>query len=518
MLIAIFILIKFFILESEVSIQMKKNLLKKAFTGTLAAILGFSFTPVTKPMAANAADLYEQGTHGGLDWELLNEDDKGTAKMELKDYGGFIAEWNKVEYYHAKTGKKWASNSPTWESVGDIKMYYDADYRPNGNSYLAVYGWTRKDLVEYYIIENFGTWRPPGGQGQVGTITVNGHIYDVYKAMRYNQPSIDGNTTFPQYFSVRRDNDKSSKGVIDISEHFKQWEKLGLDMGSELYEVSLVVEGYQSSGYAEVKKNIITIDGKTINKFDQTDDTEIPPEPTKPMEPDENGHYINESFESSTGDFASIGNSIVTNSSNESNSGSKSLAISGRTDSWNGAAINLDEYTFKAGESYGFSVMAMQNETSSEDFNLTLQYTDSSGTEQYADVATATGSNGEWVQLSNPGFKIPDDASNMLLYVQTVDTTTDFYIDDAILAQENKISSTPSSKAMRGDMNSDNEIDIYDLPLMRKAVLNSFSGSATSAAADIDGDGNIAINDAVLLNQYIYGKISSFPTANNTDA
>ena len=104
-----------------------------------------------------------------------------------------------------------------------------------------------------------------------------------------------------------------------------------------------------------------------------------------------------------------------------------------------------------------------------------------------------------------------------ILYVETVDSTTDFYIDDAILAQENKISSTPSSKAMRGDMNNDSEIDIYDLPLMRKAVLNSFSGSATSAAADIDGDGNVAINDAVLLNQNIYGKTSSFPTANNTD-
>jgi hypothetical protein len=339
--------------------------------------------------------------------------------------------------------------------------------------------------------------------------------------MRYNQPSIDGTATFPQYFSVRRDNDKSSKGVIDISEHFKQWEKLGLDMGSELYEVSLVVEGYQSSGYAEVKTNYITMDGKAINtgaKPDWIDDPIIEPEPPKPIEPDANGHYINETFESGEGDFAGRGAATVKSSSAESNSGSKSLAVSGRTDSWNGAAINLDENTFKAGENYGFSVMAMQNETSSEDFKLTLQYTDSTGTEQYADVATATGSKGEWVQLANPSYIIPDGASSMILYVETVDSTTDFYIDDAIIAQENKISSTPSSKAMRGDMNNDSEIDIYDLPLMRNTVLNSSAKSITNTAADIDGDGNIAINDAVLLNQYIYGKISSFPTANNTDA
>ncbi|MBQ7009460.1 MAG: glycoside hydrolase family 11 protein [Ruminococcus sp.] len=498
---------------------MKKGLFKKAFTGALAAVVGFSFMPAAESMIAKADDQCDQGTQDGLDWELWNQNRQGTAKMELTGNGGFIAEWSGIENYLARTGKKWASNSPTWESVGDIKMYYDADYRPNGNSYLAVYGWTRKDLVEYYIIENFGTWRPPGGQGQVGTITVNGHIYDVYKAMRYNQPSIDGNTTFPQYFSVRRDNDKSSKGVIDISEHFKQWEKLGLDMGSELYEVSLVVEGYQSSGYAEVKTNYITMDGKAINtgaKPDWIDDPIIEPEPPEPIEPDANGHYINETFESGEGDFVGRGAATVKSSSAESNSGSKSLAVSGRTDSWNGAAINLDENTFKAGESYGFSVMAMQNETSSEDFKLTLQYTDSTGTEQYADVATATGSKGEWVQLANPSYTIPDGASSMILYVETVDSTTDFYIDDAILAQENKISSTPSSKAMRGDMNSDNEIDIYDLPLMRKAVLNSFSGSATSAAADIDGDGNVAINDAVLLTQYILGKISKFPAVTTT--
>ncbi len=105
----------------------------------------------------------------------------------------------------------------------------------------------------------------------------------------------------------------------------------------------------------------------------------------------------------------------------------------------------------------------------------------------------------------------------MLLYVQTVDTTTDFYIDDAILAQENKISSN-SSNIMRGDINQDGEIDVFDIPLMRNTVLNSSAKSVTNTAADIDGDGNIAINDAVLLNQYIYGKIDSFPTANNTDA
>ncbi len=47
--------------------------------------------------------------------------------------------------------------------------------------------------------------------------------------------------------------DKRYTGKIDISEHFRKWEKLGMDMG-KLYEVSFVVEGYKSNGRFEFKE------------------------------------------------------------------------------------------------------------------------------------------------------------------------------------------------------------------------------------------------------------------------
>ena len=112
-------------------------------------------------------------------------------------------------------------------------------------------------MVEYYIVESWGTWRPPGATSK-GTITVDGGTYDVYETTRVNQPSIDGNTTFQQYWSVRTS--KRTSGTISVTEHFKAWENMGMKMG-KLYEAALNVEGYQSSGWADVYKNNINVGG-----------------------------------------------------------------------------------------------------------------------------------------------------------------------------------------------------------------------------------------------------------------
>ena len=495
----------------------KKSFLGRVFNGMLASMVGVMCVPASTSLEVTAADQCDQGTQDGLDWELWNQNYQGTSKMTLTGNGGFIAEWSGIENYLARTGKKWASNSPTWESVGDIKLSYDADYRPNGNSYLAVYGWTRNSLVEYYIIENFGTWRPPGGQGQVGTITVNGHIYDVYKAMRYNQPSIDGTATFPQYFSVRRDGDKSSKGVIDISEHFKQWEKLGLDMGSQLYEVSLVVEGYQSSGYAEVKQNYITLGGKPLNaKGGQHNDGSIsddpgtttptiPSEPT--VDPDANGYYFHNTFESSTEDWEARGSSSVAQTTKQAYAGKGSLYVTDRAETWNGAAIPLDSSAFVPGKTYSFSAMAMQNSLASEPLKLTLQYTDSTGTEQYDTVAEADGSKGVWTKLENTKYTIPSGASNLLLYVETANELVNFFVDEAFGAVEG---TSQTVKSKLGDVNADGKIDIADAVALNAYLLGKDS-DITAEAADITADNELDVFDLTALKILVVNYVEPEP-------
>ena len=229
-------------------------------------------------MSVNAADLFDNGIQDGYDWELYNHDNIGTAKMDLNGNGAFTAEWNDIESYHCKTGKI------RFESIIDynenITIEYDVDFRPNGNAYLAGYGWTDTNSngkrIEYFIVENYGTWRPTGNNNdRVGSIEVDGHIYDVYIYTYFVDRGIDGGGYYvEQYYSVRCDEDKSSKGIINVTKHFEEWEKLGLDLGEHLKEVSLMINGYRSSGYAEIKKNDIIINGIPINNENDIISTE----------------------------------------------------------------------------------------------------------------------------------------------------------------------------------------------------------------------------------------------------
>ncbi|MBN2037447.1 MAG: glycoside hydrolase family 11 protein [Chitinispirillaceae bacterium] len=179
------------------------------------------------------------GQHGGYTYEFW-KDDGGSGTMILKDGGSFSCTWNGINNILFRKGKR--------PGVYNQTVTYSATYNPSGNSYLAVYGWTKNPLVEYYIIETWGSWRPPGGTPK-GTIASDNGTYDIYETTRTNAPSIEGTRTFQQYWSVRQS--KRTSGTITCANHFSAWAAKNMNMGS-FYEVSLVVEGYQSNGNADV--------------------------------------------------------------------------------------------------------------------------------------------------------------------------------------------------------------------------------------------------------------------------
>ena len=233
-------------------------------------------------------------------------------------------------------------------------------------------------------------------------------------------------------------------------------------------------------------------------------------------DPDERGYYFHSTFEEVTDGWAGRGAASVSKVSGGYNS-SNALFCEGRTASWNGGALQLSP-AFKAGETYSFSTNAMTfdgGETTT--FKFTLQYTDAAGETKYSEIASGTAPKGEWIQLANTAYTIPSGASNLMIYVETTDedSTMNFYIDDvygAIKDKEIKGAGQPKVRTLvRGDVDFDGEITAFDMVTERKAVLGDVTDALTLKAADVDESTKVEINDLVLLQEFLLGKIKEFP-------
>jgi len=230
-----------------------------------------------------------------------------------------------------------------------------------------------------------------------------------------------------------------------------------------------------------------------------------------PLSAAETDYLLHSTFEEGTEKWSGRGSASVKTVSGISRSGEYSLYTSGRESSWNGATVGLGS-DFRAGQDYAFSAYVMTDAEDSVNFYLTLQYSDG-GTAKYPKIAEISAKKGEWAHLENSSFTIPDGASDIQLYIETEDSKCSFYVDEVAAAPSGTTFDEPPApvKMNKGDINYDGRIDCFDIVLARKGLIEEFTDKKTLKAADADSNGVYELADAVLIMQFVAGKIDEFP-------
>ncbi|KAL6612945.1 concanavalin A-like lectin/glucanase [Neocallimastix californiae] len=194
------------------------------------------------------------GTIGDVGYEIWS--DSGNNSATFYSDGSFSCTFQNAKDYLCRSGLSFDSTK-THTEIGHMYADFKLVKQSISNvdySYVGIYGWTKEPLVEYYIVDNWLSQYRPGdwvGNKKHGDFTIDGAQYTVYENTRTG-PSIVGDTTFKQYFSIRQT--ARDCGTIDITAHFEQWEKLGMKMG-KMHEAKVLGEagstGSGTSGTAD---------------------------------------------------------------------------------------------------------------------------------------------------------------------------------------------------------------------------------------------------------------------------
>jgi endo-1,4-beta-xylanase len=260
--------------------------MKKAKRRILAMFMAMAMTVAAIPthssnartMTSNFINNSSQRING-FDFEAWT-DDRGAVGIEMtvNPNGSYSGAWNQTYNTLFRAGRRF-NPLPAVSSIGNVSLNYNVtEFTSNGGAtYLCVYGWTRGPLIEWYIVDRWIDWTPASGSGvgtaangytHHGTLEANGGVYDIITGWRVNQPSIDGNQTFLQIFSVRRgsagqrNQPNATSGTIDISAHFAAWNNIPEQTApngtrsrfnsatANLYEISFTVEGFGGDNFS----------------------------------------------------------------------------------------------------------------------------------------------------------------------------------------------------------------------------------------------------------------------------
>lgn len=154
--------------------------------------------------------------------------DGGTTSLTMSTDGTFNVSWQGGGYNYV--------GGPGWH-YGDINRVIGYRFNEDsGASYITLYGWgfdknmsatDPAHLVEYYILQRW-TY-DPSKDGVFGkTFVSNGVEYSTYRSIREQKPSINGPTTFYQYWSKPKEQlPLGQDHKIIFADHVKAWADSG---------------------------------------------------------------------------------------------------------------------------------------------------------------------------------------------------------------------------------------------------------------------------------------------------
>jgi endo-1,4-beta-xylanase len=200
--------------------------------------VGLSAPPASAEKCLNSP---QRGTYDGYFYSFWT-DGGGSTSFCLQPDGRYTSQWSNASSWVGGIG---------WPTGGPRTVTYSATLdSAGGHSYVALYGWTTSPVIEYYVVDRWDYYRPPNGEGFMGTVDSDGGTYDIYRTKRMNAPSIvEGTNRFDQFWSVRRQ--KRDAGTITAGNHFEAWAAYGMKLGDHSYQV-LATEGSNNSGSSDV--------------------------------------------------------------------------------------------------------------------------------------------------------------------------------------------------------------------------------------------------------------------------
>ncbi|MBR3268179.1 MAG: glycoside hydrolase family 11 protein [Oscillospiraceae bacterium] len=516
-----------------------------------AAFVCLNFTPVS---AEETVWMTDGETENGYCYAEFAANQQGTHQFTLGNNGTFSCEWDGVYNYRAEVGQRF-SQFDSFAGVENLAFSYSANINIRGNSYYGVHGSFGSDMPEIFVIEGWGTSRPPGAQNFIGKGFARNKIYDYYEGTCNADPAADNSESVKAIYAVVTTSDIPQmrdyyvNQTTDFTRHIRNLAILDSDysglfnelFNAKLEYAALFAEGY--GGYSRGSSCKITVD--RINIWREPGPGPIS---SDKWNADRNGVFFLDDYENGIGnacEYGGRGTTTLDITPQYHIDGTHSLAVIERSDDWTwpwpSVAYQLDDYTIMPNTSYSFQMAVMQERCAEATWCLMLMYSDDRGWLEYKELAKVDAKCGEWVILRCSDFQIPSDSSEKnyvsgaRLFIDLMDTTEGYYVDnnayyyvdstclseagalpeislaDCVPPLPESAQEKPEMVACTGDANCDGVVDVSDAVLVMRYAVADREAVITEQGinnADVDKNGNIDSEDGVNILKYIAKKIT----------